>query len=67
VTFSVRLDASLAARVREFVDDNKGRPLRLTLATFTEAALLAHMARLERQLAGREGEPAPSRNSTPTH
>lgn len=50
VTLSVRVRADIAARVREFVRDNAGKPLYLTLAAFVEAAAEAHLAALSREL-----------------
>lgn len=63
VTLSVRVRPEVAARVREFVRDNAGRPLYLSLAGFIEAAAEAHLAALERQLAGDQPHPRPSANS----
>ena len=65
-TISVRVDAVLAARIREFVRDNAGKPLYANLSSFTEDALRAHLAAQERKLA--EGDArSPSRNSHARH
>lgn len=50
VTLSVRVRADVAERVREFVRDNAGKPLYLTLATFIEGAVEAHLTALGREL-----------------
>ena len=53
VTFSVRVNKEITERVRVFVADQRGPPLRLTMSSFVEEALLAYMQVLQRQL--REG------------
>lgn len=62
VTLSVRVRLDVADRVREFVRDNAGKPLYLTLAAFVEAAAEAHLAALAREL-----EQPPRRPATNTH
>ncbi len=51
---SVRVRADLAARLRTFVRDNAGKPLYLTLASFCEDAIEAHLRSMERKLAVEE-------------
>lgn len=50
VTLSVRVRADVADRAREFVRDNAGKPLYLTLASFVEGAVDAHIAALSREI-----------------
>jgi hypothetical protein len=59
-TLSVRVRTDLAARLREYVRDNAGKPLYLNMSGFFEAAIERHIAALERELAGE----APTRRRT---
>jgi hypothetical protein len=45
---SVRLDAQLAAEFRAFVRDEMGAPLYLTVASFIDGALRAHLIAMRR-------------------
>ena len=47
LTMSIRVDADLARRVKEFVRHEAGHPLFLSLATFAEGAFAAHLSDLE--------------------
>lgn len=64
VAVSLRLDPVLAERVREFVRDHAGKPAFLTMSSFAEAALEAHLAALSAEL---EGRVPSSRTSSPNH
>jgi hypothetical protein len=52
VSLSVRIPADLAERVRTCCRDQAGRPLYLTLSSFSEAAFEAQLDVVERQLSG---------------
>lgn len=47
-----RIRADLADEIRDFVRDNAGKPLFLTVTGFLEGAAEAHLATLRQQLAG---------------
>jgi hypothetical protein len=53
-TLSVRIRADVAQQVRQFVRDNAGKPLYLSMAIFIEAAVEAHMETLTRGLEGKD-------------
>jgi len=53
VSVSVRLRPEVAALMKSFVRDHAGKPLFLTLSTFTEAAIERHVAHLSAELEGR--------------
>lgn len=64
VAVTLRLDAALVQRWREFVRNEAGKPLFLTPAKFMEAAITAHLERLDSSLS--EGSHRGARNDSPT-
>jgi hypothetical protein len=51
-TLSTRVRTDLLVRLREFVRDNAGKPLYLTMSSFIEEAIEVHLEAVERRLSG---------------